>query len=242
MTEVDNCFSNPSYRLQLLVLLNQYTSHDAFPACAASLATHSLLSTLLSSLMLDTCPTAFTTAVTVFSKLLPVLAVKACAALKAIVPKLLVILARIICWKAKPPAGAIQRGDDLSADTGIIQDPELEFSPSIQVRPELKWKRLEASLDVQMQPAVVPTAFFSILYFLFPCTVIMFLRAPFAYFKANDLECPFIVPWEDVLDEDELRSKSEVSTNLACFLRRLYPRPVSSTRSHLSPLDCLAEL
>ena len=59
---------------------------------------------LLHSLIFDNSSTVCTIALAVLSKLLPIFAVKASDHLKSLLPLLLVVLARILCWKERPPS------------------------------------------------------------------------------------------------------------------------------------------
>ena len=70
--------------------------------------------------------------------------------------------------------------------------------------------RNEAPVDGATSAAPSPHQYFTFLYYLFPCNVIRFLRWPVKYFQEGGLESPYTVEWEDALDEDQIKSKSEV--------------------------------
>ncbi|EPQ58187.1 hypothetical protein GLOTRDRAFT_72328 [Gloeophyllum trabeum ATCC 11539] len=207
-TEMNESFAVPSSRQQLLVLLNCCASQDLFPSHAAAvLASHPLLSSLLMSLLVDNSSTVCTSGLTVISKLLPILAVHATDGLKAILPPLLVILARTICWKERrppvTPSEDIESGEN--ADQEVSEASSVEALP--QLRPETDWQRLEMTFTASSAPS--PHHFFTYVYYLFPCNTIRFLRNPMSYINGHNLPSPYIVPWDEILDEDEIKSRSE---------------------------------
>jgi hypothetical protein len=217
MDDIHNSFSAPSTRLPLLTLLNAYACQNSFDSCVAALANHHLMSSLLSSLLLDNSSTVCTINLTLLIKLLPALAVKACSELKRMLPRLFVILARLICWKERPPFHALLDTDS-TTPTHEVEALRLVYDPipKLKVRMNLGWERLESTFDATHSSAPNPSVLFSVLYYLFPCNTLIFLRAPLLYLTERDFESPYTVSWEDALDEDELRSKSEVSNLLPC--------------------------
>jgi hypothetical protein len=150
---------------------------------------------------------------TVIVKLLPIFAVKACEELKMLLPRLLAILARIICWKERSVPVEEEVGDaDESTEDGQTQASahnEFTASPNLPLRPELGWERLELTFNAASSAPPHGT-YFSTLYYLFPCNLLRFLRGPSAYLNDRGYKSPFPVSWEDALDEDSIRSKSEV--------------------------------
>lgn len=217
MTQVEAAFAAPASRLQLLILLDCYTSDHDFQLHAADLARHPLMNSLLSSLLLDNCSTVCTIGLTMLVKLLPVLAVKACEELKILLPRLFVILAKIICWEelcnSTLPSTALVEEED--GHSGIGKQAEYRGLAALQLRPELGWERVE--LRVTTSAAPPSDAYFSSLYYFFPCNLIRFVRGPVAYLRDRDYESPYNVGWEDALDEDDIRSKSEVCASSLCF-------------------------
>ncbi|KAF9246273.1 hypothetical protein BU15DRAFT_70380 [Melanogaster broomeanus] len=211
MTEVNNAFATPASRLQLSILLNCFTSDPEFQSLAAGLADHPLMDKLLNSLLLDNSSTVCTIGLTVLAKLLPIFAVKACEELKVMLPRLFVILARIICWKERTPSISPPPvvTDETNAHSAVSEKPdEYDASASLELRPELGWERLELTFNAASS-APSSDACFSCLYYLFPCNLIRFLRGPVAYLQERGYETPYTVNWEDALDEDNIRSKSE---------------------------------
>lgn len=211
MTQVEPAFAAPASRLQLLILLDCFTSDPEFQLHAADFARHSLMNSLLNSLMLDNSSTICTIGLTMLVKLLPIFAVKACEELKIMLPRLFAILARIVCWEELSssviPAPVLVDDDDEPLGAG--KQPEVYGGlAALELHPELGWERLEHSLSASPDPP--SDAYFSSLYYLFPCNLLRFVRAPAAYLRDRGHESPYIVSWEDALDEDNMRSKSEV--------------------------------
>lgn len=215
MSAINYSFATPSSRLQLLILLNRYTSEPSFQPLAAALADHPLLDSLLNSLLLDNSSTICTIGLTVIVKLLPIFAVKACEELKLMLPRLLAILARIICWKERSVSKPVfEEGvediDECSTndDAQVSAINQFTASSNIPLRPGLGWDRLELMFNAASS-APPPGIYFSCLYYLFPCNLLRFLRGPSAYLNDRRYESPFSISWDDALDEDNIRSKSE---------------------------------
>ncbi|KAJ7172596.1 hypothetical protein C8R46DRAFT_1086542 [Mycena filopes] len=204
MTEIHTHFATPSSRLQLLILLNLYTSIPSFQSFAAVFATHPLMSSLLLSLQLDNSSTVCTIGLTIFVKLLPILAVEACEDLKRMLPRLVCILARVLCWKERPPLTTQQ-----SPETAAEVEPEVEdTAPPLFVREDLPWQLLQLSFDASSS-SPSPRQYYTVLYYLFPCNVLRFLRSPVLYLTTNAVESPYTVAWDLALDEQKIRSKSQ---------------------------------
>ncbi|KDQ33186.1 hypothetical protein PLEOSDRAFT_1060852 [Pleurotus ostreatus PC15] len=207
MTEVYMHFSAPSARLQLLMFLNLYTSEPPFQQSASILAPHPLMTSLLSCLLLDKSSTVCNIALTLIVKILPIFAVHANDELENMLPSLFAILARMMCWKERPPSTHLDDpDDDYSADAEVLE-PSME--DSLQLRADHAWQRLELSFESTSSSPPSPRQFFTMLYYLFPCNVLLFLRKPVGHLTANNLVCPYTANWEDVLDENKIRSKSE---------------------------------
>ncbi|TFK54957.1 hypothetical protein OE88DRAFT_1717047 [Heliocybe sulcata] len=204
-TEMNDCFAVPSTRQQLLVLLNCCASQDLFPSDAAAvLASHPLISSLLVSLLVDNSSTVCTSGLTVASKLLPIFAVHATDALKAMLPQLLAILARTICWKERQPTTPSL--EDVEGDE-TSPEPSATALVLPRLRADLGWERLEMTFAASSAPS--PHHYFTYIYYLFPCNTIRFLRSPLGYINGHSLPSPYTEPWEEIWDEDEIKSRSE---------------------------------
>ena len=211
MTQVEAAFAVPASRLQLLILLDRFTSVPEFEFHAADFASHPLMNSLLHSLLLDNSSTLSTIGLTMLIKLLPIFAVKACEELKVLLPRLLVILARIICWEERSssvlqPPLLVDDGGRPGAEN---QTDEFGGRAVPELRPNLGWERFQPTLT---GPAPPSDAYFSRLYYLFPCNLLRFVRSPAEYLRDRKCDSPYTVSWEDTFDEDNIRSKSEVRT------------------------------
>ncbi|CDO69547.1 hypothetical protein BN946_scf184785.g52 [Trametes cinnabarina] len=217
LTELYHCFVSPSTRLQLLILLNAYTSHPDFPEYAHVLASHPLMTSLLNSLTFDNSSTVCTIALTVMIKLLPIFAVKACEDLKRLLPHLLIVLARILCWRERQSSAPIipvlpdpeDSDDEEALASDEDEDQEREGSRPLPIREDIEWERLELTFDGPASKAPSPDRYFTFLYYLFPCNTIRFLRYPVRYLTDNKADSLYAMDWEEALDEDKIRSKSE---------------------------------
>ncbi|KAI6150545.1 hypothetical protein BKA82DRAFT_122189 [Pisolithus tinctorius] len=209
MDEVHSAFETPSSRLQLAILLNSLASDQAFPSLAAKVADHPQIGSLLNSLLLDNSSTLCTIALTVMVKLLPIFAVHAHQELKKMLPRLFVILARTMCWK-EHVSSSLPSLDQMDEPTGPDESSSDEFveTPLLELRPDLGWQRLE--LTVKAGPPAPPSeAYFSLLYYLFPCNLVQFLRGPAPYLHDRGYQTPYTVSWEDALDQANIQSKAE---------------------------------
>ncbi|KDQ60747.1 hypothetical protein JAAARDRAFT_151426 [Jaapia argillacea MUCL 33604] len=208
-TELHSCFATTTSRLQLLTLLNSYTLQPSFSSQSAVLIANPLMSSLIHSLLLDSSSIVCISSLTLLCKLLPVLAVHAAEGLKRILPQLLAILARVVCWRQRPPPqDPVETVDDFESE---IED-QPRFSPEhlpFPAREDLNWEQLEVTFACAMSSPPSPNQYFTYLYYLFPCNVVRFLRSPLLYLSEHGLGSPYSVPWDDVIDETELHSKSE---------------------------------
>lgn len=178
---------------------------------------------ILMSLQVDMSTTVCTLAISVMVKLLPVMAIKAYNDLTAILPQLLFILGRLICWHARRRSGplkavgyaALTETGDLTLVKELQQAEKDELSNDIRrleptIRKSIQWERLEHSFDQTVSIPPSPKLLFAFLYFIFPCNTILFLRQPSIYLKGADAESPFDIEWSHVLDEAQLKTESEV--------------------------------
>lgn len=213
------CFATPSSRLQLVQLLNAFTTENDFPDSAASvMSSHMVTQSLLHSLTFDNSTTLCTVGLTLLTKLLPIFAVKACEDLKRILPWLFVVLARMICWKQRSKSTYQQLTPaDLGLDAEIVGETvdtaESEFIDNrnkLPIRPDLEWDRLDLVFGAAVPIPPSPHQFFQFLYYLFPCNTLRFLRCPVTYLNENNEESPYTLSWEEALDEAMIRSKAEV--------------------------------
>ncbi|KAI0703639.1 Hamartin protein-domain-containing protein [Cytidiella melzeri] len=220
LTELYHCFASSGSRLQLFILINAYTSHADFPTHAAVLAAHPLLQSIINCLTLDNSSTECTVGITVLTKILPIFAVNACEDLKRLLPSLLLVLGRLVCWETRQPESSLPAFTLLrgrSHETNVLIEPTIDdpgdavsgdSSAHLPIRPEVEWERLEQTFTGATS-APPMQRYFAFLYYLFPCNTVRFLRAPAFYLNTSGLESPYTMSWEDALDEDKIRSKSE---------------------------------
>jgi len=224
LMQIFHCFASPSSRLQLIGLLNRYTTEPLFEHHASVFASHPLMSSILTSPLLDNSATACTISLTMLTKLLPIFAVKDCAALKGLLPQLFAILARILCWPEGTSAtlihSSLPEGVASEEEHGALGNEYLgqatEARRTLDANPDLQWEGLDLSLDSSAAPAPSPQRYFTFLYFLFPCNLIAFLRDPIGYLTERKLERPYAVDWEDALDHEQIKTKSEVRCLIEC--------------------------
>ncbi len=222
LLQIFHCFASPTSRLQLFGLLNRYTTEPLSEQHGCVLATHPLMSSILTSLLVDNSTTACTIGVTTLTKLLPIFAVQDYGALKRMLPQLFAILARILCWRERGPPTSpptplpegVASDEDNSATEGNYSEQAIEGSRVLDTNPDLQWERLELSFDSTTAPAPSPRQYFTFLYYLFPCNLIAFLRNPVGYLTDRHVERPYAVDWEDVLDHEQIKTKSEVHFTL----------------------------
>ncbi|GLB35411.1 putative tuberous sclerosis 1 [Lyophyllum shimeji] len=208
MTELYIHFDNPTSRLQLFMLLNLYTSTPSFTTSSEVLANHPLMTSILRSLLLDTSSTVCSAGLTLVVKLLPLFAVHARTALKSMLPRLLVILARIICWKERPPSNIPAAAGELS-DPAFEQELESETNRLLPLRDDLVWERLQVTFNATTSLPPSPRPYFTVLYYLYPSNVLQFLSAPAHYLMSNAVPSPYAMDWDEALAQDEIRRKSE---------------------------------
>jgi hypothetical protein len=197
MSEVFRCFSSTSARLQLLIFLNNYSSHPDFPPHSKVLANHPLLDSLVLSLELDRSSTACAVGLTLVGKLLPFLAVHAPEALISRLPQFISILARVSSWHTGTPQNTIE--DE------TLAPPD--------VNPDLHWQPLAFTFNlVGFTPET--DRYFSQLYYLFPWNVVKFTRSPVEYVEQSGFECPYTAGWAAVLNKAAIRTRIEASNRV----------------------------
>lgn len=207
LTEIYVHFEDPTSRLQLFMLLHLYTSEPSFQSSSKVFAEHPMMTSILHSLMLDNSSTVCTAGLTLLVKLLPIFAVHAREVLKLMLPRLLAVLARLMCWKERPPSGLPADGPP---NEEVERELENEVNRVIPILPALNWTRLELSFIATPSPSPSPRRYFTTLYYLYPSNVITFLKNPTMYLVNNSCPSPYTLEWHEVFAEDEIRRGSEV--------------------------------
>lgn len=239
MTEIYIHFDHPTARLQLLMLLNLYASGPSFKAAATILAPHPLMTSLLRSLLLDTSSTVCTAGLTLVVKLLPIFAIHARKDLKEMLPRLLAVLARIMCWKERPPSGLNDLADN-NADPEFEQELESEANHLIPIRPDLIWERLQVTFNATTSLPPSSRPYFTVLYYLYPSNVLQFLSGPAHYLDSHSAPSPYTLGWATALAEDEIRRRSEVRVSSEMKKNILILYLALDSRTCLSPSPYMA--
>ncbi|KAF8810127.1 hypothetical protein BYT27DRAFT_7186996 [Phlegmacium glaucopus] len=206
LNEINEHFATPSSRLQLLSLLNIFTSAPSFPSAAKILPKLPLMLSLQYSLFLDNSSTVCTISISLIVKLLPFFAVYAREDLKAMLPTLLAIFARILCWKERH---ASKGRDPNDIDVEFERELESEANRVFLISPHIKWERLDMIFNVTTSPPPSSRSLFTVLYYLYPANLLLFLRSPAKYLIDSAVDCPYTEPWGRALDQDEIRRTSE---------------------------------
>ncbi|KAK2460619.1 hypothetical protein APHAL10511_007089 [Amanita phalloides] len=223
MTEVHDLFFDSSWRLQLFILLNVYSSSSSFVTSAAMMVKHPLMERLLVSILLDNSSAVCFAALNVIAKMLPVLAVNARHELRAMLPMLMAILARSMCWKERRPTNVADEAPDVDLE-------EVEMNPAL--RPDPKWNYLEMTLNVTSSIPPSPRSYFTILYYLYPANMLRFLNSPVKYLQDSGLRSPGVESWEQAFDHVEVRSCSEhLLREHICHPALIWQNPTSESEA-----------
>lgn len=218
------CFVTPSLRLQIVSLLDSLVAQPSFIDISSAVFTHPFMGCVFRSLEVDNSSTVCAVELALLVKVLPAAAIKAYEPLRDIMPRLLGILGRILCWKRRgrqySEGGKTPYSDLLSYDDNLLiaemEKKELEDEiqdlndSKFEIREELSWDRLEQSFDLSTTSLPVPRQFFGLLYFLFPCNTVHFLRGASEYLDARNVESPWTVGWQDALDDKQIITAASV--------------------------------
>lgn len=148
-----------SARLHLSALLATFLSLKPSTSIISAFVSSPFLKTLLTSLLVDNSTTLFETQIVTLAMALPQLAVRARDTLIEILPTLLAILARALCWKPKKLVTTPDGGSPGGSDDGIQRAQKLASKAifivgndkdghklidldEVSVNPQLSWKRL----------------------------------------------------------------------------------------------------
>ncbi|KAF8955458.1 hypothetical protein BDZ97DRAFT_1857834 [Flammula alnicola] len=184
-------------------LLNKLTN-----ICDTILTTPTSISPELSSLLFDNSSTACTLGVTLMVKLLPFFAVYAREDLKAKLPKLFAVLARIMCWKERRASRGRVPTDE-GVDVDFERELETETNPVLRIAPHITWERLDMIFDATISLPPSSRSYFTCLYYLYPSNTLKFLRNPAQYLHDSSVPSPYVESWQQAFDQDEIRRRSE---------------------------------
>lgn len=87
---------------------------------------------------------------------------------------------------------------------------ESEANRVFLISPHIKWERLDMVFNMTASPPPSSRPLFTVLYYLYPANLLLFLRSPVKYLIASAVDCPYTETWERALDEDGIRRTSEV--------------------------------
>ncbi|PWN22602.1 hypothetical protein BCV69DRAFT_281592 [Microstroma glucosiphilum] len=220
-------FEEPLHRIPILLLLTIFVRLNSIHAY--HITKTSLLSNIALSLQLDTSTMLVSLCITSLIMLIPHMPDWIASGGAGGVPALLAIFARIVDWRKLGPGWEHRVGSGEEMESLRMQfDEEHEevgrLSKRLQPRADVDWKRLESSVDSETATAPDAVRFFTIIYGIFPCNTLRFLRGPIDYLRKSQYQSPLDAVWEDLIHEPELQKRSEVA------LRRhaLHPSLVSS--------------
>lgn len=220
-------FEEPLHRIPILLLLTIFVRLNSIHAY--HITRTSLLNNIALSLQLDTSTMLVSLCVTSLIMLIPHMPDWIASGGAGGVPALLAIFARIMDWRKLGPGWEHRIGSGEEMESLRMQfDEEHEevgrLSKRLQPRADVDWKRLESSVDSETAMAPDAVRFFTIIYGIFPCNTLRFLRGPIDYLRKSQYHSPLDAVWEDLIHETELQKRSEAA------LRRhaLHPSLVSS--------------
>ncbi|KAF8527676.1 Hamartin protein-domain-containing protein [Gautieria morchelliformis] len=208
LNAVDVFFRSSQRRLKLSVLLGTVVRSAEFRA--NEFARHPLLDALLLSLMVDGSSTLLEIEVATLVCLLRQFAIHAPDTLARILPLCYAILARLICWRPRfePPNLWEREGNISDTSQSRVSDVDLDATQTSPIRPDVGWERLDATFTSSLSDPPSPLALFRTLYGLYPCNTLTFLRDPVDYLNNAALKSPFVADWPDIVDEDQIRTRS----------------------------------
>ncbi|PWZ02070.1 hypothetical protein BCV70DRAFT_56611 [Testicularia cyperi] len=204
-------FSDAQSRVPLLFLLSTFLR--LYPIHAYHITATALPTKLILSLQLDTSTTCVSLGVTALIMLIPHIPNWIANGGAGGLPTLLSIFARIVDWRRLGHGWEARVGDDPELEELRRQKDE-EFAEMdrlgkrLNAKPSLRWHRLESSFDTAMSTPPNAEHLFTFLYGLFPCNLIRFLRSPVDYLKKASFDSPFEGPWEEMMDEMAIQSRS----------------------------------
>ncbi|CAG8498975.1 16089_t:CDS:10 [Gigaspora margarita] len=196
---LDSYFVQKQYRLQILNLLGEFIQRQ-------SLNIHQILETslfdsLLTSLQRDTSTTLISLSLTTLVMLLPHI----CTSVIAYLPRLYIVFIRIICWDkhdSRCTDFADFDGELIGNNLNIDEDCDIQKKDA-KTDIDSDWERCDSTFD--SIPSTPPNCshLFTILYGMFPCNTVEFLRNPTVWIKNMNY-----TPFCDEIYDDIIRSRS----------------------------------
>ncbi|SAM81798.1 uncharacterized protein UBRO_03054 [Ustilago bromivora] len=208
---VAESFGEPTARVPLLFLLSTFLR--LYPIHAYHITSTALPRMLILSLQLDTSTTCVSLGVTALIMLIPHIPNWIANGGAGGLPTLLSIFARIVDWRRLGHGWESRVGDHPELEE-MRRERDEEFTEidrlgkRLNIKPSLRWNRLESTFDTTMSTPPNAEHLFTFLYGLFPCNIIRFLRSPIDYLRKASFDSPFEGPWEDMMDEVAVQSRS----------------------------------
>jgi hypothetical protein len=168
------------------------------------------MKSLIRSLFLDASSTVCTIGLTLLTKLLPIFAVHARDRLQQQLAKYFAVLARVILWKERA-ASTIHRDSEEQPDSELEKIIDRNAANLWPISPNFAWNRLEVTFTATVSTPPSPRSFFTMLYYLYPSNLIKFFNNPAQYVLDANVTNPYTLPWEKVLNQHEIRRRSEAS-------------------------------
>ncbi|PWN25574.1 hypothetical protein BDZ90DRAFT_262221 [Jaminaea rosea] len=209
---LSSSYEEPMHRIPILLLLTIFTR-------LSSIHTFHITSTrlpqdIITSLRLDTSTTLVSLCITALIILIPQIPNWIANGGAGGVPILLLTYARIVDWRKLGPGWEQRLGEGEEMEN-LRRQLDEEFtemerlSRRLTLRPEVKWRRLESKVDTDHTGDPDALRFFTVVYGLFPCNMIRFLRAPIDYLRKANCVPLLDSEWEDLIDETNLQLRSE---------------------------------
>jgi hypothetical protein len=191
---------SPTERLAAAQLfLESVLNQDYSPEMPASstlmsrIASHSIFTIILRSLLLDTDNLLFPVLLRCFLAILPY----APQAITPHVPLIMIILGRAASWRDRPFA-------DETHKEGVTRTPK----PNETFGWEIAVPSAPTTIPESLQPANITQLLFVAVYSAWPSNVLAFVRDPVSYITGKKIEPVYNVPWEEVWEPGMLASRS----------------------------------
>lgn len=217
-------YDEPLHRIPILLLLTIFLRLYSIHCYHITKTT--LLQNIALSLQLDTSTTLIALCITGLIIVIPHIPDWIANGGAGGVPVMLSIYARIVDWRKLGPGWENRVGEGEQLDQLRRQFDE-EFteidrlSKRLAIRPEFAWRRLESSVDTDLTATPNATRFFTIIYGLFPCNTLRFLRAPIDYLRKANYQSPLEADWEELIDEGSVQLRSEPTLRKHTLARAL---------------------
>lgn len=204
LTACDRQYADPAYRVEIVTLiLTVMLAIPYSPGTPANLtsmarfATHTMLVSLLQSLLLDTGNILFPLSLRCFLAVLPF----APQTLSARVPLIMTIVGRASCWLSRPFVDAASARRDAVTET---RPP----NPSLHWSVETSDMEETTSMPANLVPDRIVRLLIVAVYNAWPSNAIAFLRDPVSYLKGKAIVSVYDVDWDEVWEQGLLAKRA----------------------------------